>query len=294
MRVNGFIKNFSRTKAGRDNAPPLHILIIQTNLVTRIRLWNRKTSSTGIIPGESLGISSPGCSAPTHLRHGRRGWEASSRASSAREAPGLTSSIFSGAYRRRCHLSGGGGWGGGSRATSHLPPDPSREAGARAHGGRGGSRWPGAGGPPLPARGPPRREAEEDTRRPRKLCPSPQGSSPRTCSPVCPIPARGVGRGGGTRGEGCGGGAPGKKRGCSEGSAPPPTGAARRRSGRYRRQGAATWRSERRRRGFTTTAAPVAAARASAPGGGRGTVRGEARQHPRGGPDPVTASCRAR
>lgn len=175
--------------------PPQHILILQTNLVTRIRLWNRETSSTGIIPGESLGISSPGCSAPTQLRHAQRGWGASSRASSAREAPGLTSSIFSGAYRRRCHLSGGGGWGGGSRATSHLPPDPSHEAGARAHGGRGGSRRPGAGGPPLPARGPPRREAEEDARRPRKLCPSPQGSSPRTCSPVCPIPARGVGRG---------------------------------------------------------------------------------------------------
>lgn len=56
--------------------------------------------------------------------------------------------------------------------------------------GEEGARRPGAGGPPLPARGP-RSEAGEDARRARKLCPSPQGSSPRTCSPVCPIPARG-------------------------------------------------------------------------------------------------------
>lgn len=31
---------------------PPHIWIIQTNLVTRIRLWNREPSSTGIIPGD--------------------------------------------------------------------------------------------------------------------------------------------------------------------------------------------------------------------------------------------------
>lgn len=135
----------------------------------------------------------------TQLGHGRRGWEASSRARSAQEAPGLTSSIFSGAYRRRCHLSGGGGWGVGTRVR-HCTclQTPAARRGSRAHGGREGSRRPGAGGPPLPARGPPRREAEEDAGRPRKLCPSPQGSSPRTCSPVCPIPAR-VGEGRGVR-----------------------------------------------------------------------------------------------
>lgn len=59
-------------------------------------------------------------------------------------------------------------------------------------------------------------EAEEDGERTGKLCPSPPDSSPRTCSPVGPIPARG----GGTRGEGCGGGAPGERGGAA--TTPPP------------------------------------------------------------------------
>lgn len=163
---------------------------------------------------------------------------------------------------------------------------------------RGGGRGPtegeeGHGGPEQVARRSPHvaRRTARLRRTPggRASCVLPSGLLPAHLLTCLSDPGA---RGGGTRGEGCGGGAPGEKRGCSEGSAPPPTGAARRRSGRYRRQGAATWRSERRRRGFTTTAAPVAAARASAPGGGRRTVRDEAAS-PRGA-GPVTASCAAR
>lgn len=68
MRVIMFsIKNFSRTKAGRDDLQC--ILIIQTNLASRKRLRKRETSSYLRIFG---GISSRGFAAPTQPPHGGR------------------------------------------------------------------------------------------------------------------------------------------------------------------------------------------------------------------------------
>lgn len=193
-----FIKNFSRTKAGRDDSPPPpppysdnsnkscdpHTPMEQRDILNCHHTWG---NPWGFLARDVL-------LPPIYGLGGEAGERVRGQARPGR-LPVWQVLFLAAPLGAGVSLSGGRGWGRGRRATLHLPPDPSRKAGARAHGGRGGSRRPGAGGSPLPARGPPRREAEEDARRPRKLCPSPQGSSPRTCSPVCPIPARGVGRG---------------------------------------------------------------------------------------------------
>lgn len=140
---------------------------------------------------------------------------------------------------------------------------------------RRGKRRPGAGGPPLPARGP-HGEAEGEGERTGELCPSPRDSSPRTCSPVGPIPARG----GGTRGEGCGGGAPGERGGAAR--TPPPqklrAGAVAATAGRGRQHGGVSGgvgaSQQQRRRWQRPELWPPAE------GGGPG----ETRRHPRGGP----------
>lgn len=150
---------------------------------------------------------------------------------------------------------------------------PRRRGAADPRRARKGKR-PGAGGPPLPARGP-HGEAEEDGEQTGKLCPSPQDSSPRTCSPVLPVPARG----GGTRGEGCGGGAPGERGGAAR--TPPPlklrAGAVTATAGRGRQHGGVSGgvgaSQQQRRRWQRPELWP--------PAEGGGLC--ETRQHPRGG-----------
>lgn len=55
---------------------PPHIWIIQTNLVTRIRLWNREPSSMGIILGDPWGfLARDVLLHPTRARAARLGGE---------------------------------------------------------------------------------------------------------------------------------------------------------------------------------------------------------------------------
>jgi hypothetical protein len=127
----------------------------------------------------------------------------------------LTASILSRARVSRCQPLHGLWQEPGDIGPVSRPPQRGGAADPRWT--RRRQRRPGAGGPPLTARGP-HGEAEGEGERTGEPCPSPRDSSPRTCSPVGPVPARG----GGTRGEGCGGGAPGERGGAAR-TPPPPS-----------------------------------------------------------------------